>query len=189
MANIQPQRCLPAAGLNADSLQGMGAWLRRYGTTAAAVLLGGSLSVAFAVAGFQLLLDGLDPSRIDAETRRAAVQLGVPSGLGNMGVMSTISGIVILVFVLASVIALVGVALRRQGSREAGIGIFAAFAIVMIPLGISGQMAEPPTENVTMGIMVGLVAAIVVVLLAVPATSLAFDQAEVDRRRRRTEKG
>lgn len=101
-----------------------------------------------------------------------------------MGVMSTISGIVILVLVLVSAVALVGVALRRQGSREAALGIFAAFAIVMIPIGISGQVAEPPTENAMMGIVIGLVATMVVVLLAVPATSLTFDQAEVDRRRK-----
>lgn len=162
----------------------MGAWLRKFGTTATAVALGGSLTVAFAFAGTQLALDGLDPSRIDQGTRSAAVQLGVPSGLRSMGVMSTISGIVILVLVLVSAVALVGVALRRQGSREAALGIFAAFAIVMIPIGISGQVAEPPTENAMMGIVIGLVATMVVVLLAVPATSLTFDQAEVDRRRK-----
>ena len=162
----------------------MGAWLRRFGTTLTAVFLGGSLSVAFGTAGAQLLLDGLDPTRIGAGTRSTAVQLGVPSGIRNMGVMSTISGVVVLFFVVVSVIVLVGVAMRRQGSREAGMGVFAAFAIVMIPVGISGQMAEPPAENAVMGVVVGLVAAMVVVLLAVPATSLAFDKAEVDRRRK-----
>ena len=164
----------------------MGAWLRRFGTTAAAVLIGGTLSIAFGRAGVQLVLDGLDPARIDAGTRSAAVQLGVPSGIRNMGAMSSISGVVVLFLVLVSVIALIGVAMRRQGSREAGMGIFAAFAIVMIPVGISGQMAEPPAENAMMGVVIGLVAAIVVVLLAVPATSLTFDQADVERRRKQT---
>ena len=163
----------------------MGAWLRRFGTTAAAVFLGGSLSIAFAVAGLQLFLDGLDPARIEEGTRSAAVQLGVPSGIRSMGVMATISGIVILLLVLVSVIALVGVAMRRQGSREAAMGVFAAFAIVMMPLGISGLKAEPPAEDAMTGILIGVVCALVVVLLAVPATSLTFDQAEVDRRRKR----
>ncbi len=101
-----------------------------------------------------------------------------------MSVMATISGIVVLLFVLVSVIALLGVALRRQGFREAALGVFAAFAIVMIPLGISGRVADPPAENAMVGIMVGLVSGLVVVLLAVPATSLTFDQAEVDHRRK-----
>ena len=164
----------------------MGAWLRRFGTTATAVFLGGTLSIAFAFAGAQLLLDGLDPARIDVNTRSAAVQLGIPSGVRNMGVMSTISGIVILLLALLAVTALFGIASRRQGFREAGLGIFAAFAIVMVPVGISGQVADPPAENAMVGIIIGVLAAMVVVLLAVPATSLLFDQAEVDRRRKRT---
>jgi hypothetical protein len=167
----------------------MGAWLRRFGTTATAVFLGGSLTVAFASAGVQLFLDGLDPGRIDAETRSAAVQLGIPSGLRDMGGISTISGIVILLFVFVSAIALVGVAVRRQGFREAALGVFAAFAVVMIPLGISGQVAEPPADNAMIGILVGVVSAMVVVLLAVPATSLTFDQADVDRRRKQAKRG
>ena len=162
----------------------MGSWLRRYGTTAAAVFLGGSLTIAFAFAGGQLLLDGLNPERVDAELRSAAVQLGIPAGVREMGVLSTISGIVILIFVLIAAIALIGVALRRQGSREAALGVFAAFAIVMIPLGISGQMAEPPGENAMTGILVGVGSAMVVALLAVPATSLTFDQAEINRLRK-----
>jgi hypothetical protein len=162
----------------------MGAWLRRFGTTATAVFLGGSLSVAFGLAGLQLFIDGLDPTRIDESTRSAAVQLGIPLGLRDMGVMSTISGSVILLFALVSMTALLGVALRHQGFREAALGVFAAFAIVMIPLGISGQVADPPAENALVGIMVGVVSGLVVVLLAVPATSLTFDQAEVDRRRK-----
>jgi uncharacterized membrane protein len=166
----------------------MGAWLRRFGTSAMAVFLGGSLSVAFAWGGLQLIFDGLDPARIDRDTRSAAVQLGVPSGVRDMGVMSTISGIVILLFALVAIIALIGVALRRQGFREAALGVFAAFAIVMVPLGISGQMAEPPADNAIIGMLVGVVSALVVVLLAVPATSLTFDQAEVDRRRRQAGK-
>ena len=64
-------------------------------------------------------------------------------------------------------------------------GVFAAFAIVMIPLGIGGQMADPPGENAMTGILIGVVSAVVVVLLAVPATSLTFDQAEIDRRRKK----
>ena len=167
----------------------MGTWLRHFGTTATAVLLGGSLSIAFAIVGVQHLLDGLDPTRIDEETRGAALGLGIPASLRDMGVISTISGIVILLFVLASVVALVGVALRRQGSREAGLGIFATFAIVMIPLGASGQMADPPAENAMMGVFIGFVAAIVVILLAMPATSLTFDRAEVARRRNRVKNG
>jgi hypothetical protein len=162
----------------------MGAWLRKFGTTATAVFLGGALSIAFAFAGTQLFLDGLNPDRIDQELRSAAVQLGIPSGLREMGVLSTISGTVILLLVLVSIIALVGVAMRRQGSREAALGVFSAFAIVMIPLGIAGQMAEPPGENAMTAILVGVVSAVVVALLAVPATSLAFDRAEIDRRRR-----
>lgn len=134
----------------------------------------------------QLLIDGLDPAGIDESTRSAAVQLGIPRGLRDMGVMSTISGIVILLLALVAIIALLGVAARRQGYREAALGIFAAFAIIMIPLGVSGQVAEPPAENATVGILVGVVCALVVVLLAVPATSLMFDQAEVDRRRKGT---
>ena len=163
----------------------MGAWVRRYGTTAAAVFLGGSLSIAFGLAGLHLVVDGLDPTRIDESTTSAAVQLGIPRGLRDMGVMATISGIVILLLALVAIIALLGVAARRQGYREAALGVFAAFAIVMIPLGVSGQMADPPAENAPVGILVGVVCALVVVLLAVPATSLTFDQAEVDRRRKR----
>ena len=102
--------------------------------------------------------------------------------------MSTISGIVILLFALVAAIALIGVAMRRQGFREAALGLFAAFAIVMIPLGISGQVAEPPAENAMIGILVGVVCALVVVLLAVPATSLTFDIAELERRRKQTRK-
>ncbi len=162
----------------------MGAWLRRFGTTATAVFLGGSLSIAFALAGLQLFIDGLDPTRIDESTRIAAVQLGIPRGLRDMGVMSTISGSVMLLFALVSITTLLGVALRRQGFREGALGVFAAFAIVMIPLGISGRVADPPAENAMVGIMVGLVSGLVVVLMAVPATSLTFDQAEVDRRRK-----
>ena len=146
------------------------------------------MSIAFAYAGVQLLLDGLDPQRIDEGIGSAAVQLGIPSGLREMGAISTISGIVILFFVVVATIALVGVALRRQGFREAALGVFAAFAIVMIPVGISGQMAEPPGDNAMMAVLIGLLAAIVVVLLAVPATSLIFDQAEVDRRRKQAGK-
>jgi hypothetical protein len=164
------------------------AWLRRFGTTAAAVFLGGLLSIAFAWAGVQLFFDGLDPTGIDLDTRSAAVRLGVPGGVRAMGVMSTISGIVILLFALVALIALIGVATRRQGFREAALGVFVAFAIVMIPLGISGQMADPPAENAMMGILVGVVSGLVVVLLAVPATSLTFDQAEVDRRRKQAGK-
>jgi hypothetical protein len=163
----------------------MGAWLRKFGTTAAAVFLGGSLTIAFAFAGLQLFLDGLDPQRVGEETRSAAVQLGIPSGLREMGVLSTISGIVILFFVLVATVALIGVARRRQGFREAALGVFSAFAIVMIPLGISGQVANPPGENSMTAILVGVISAMVVVLLAVPATSLTFDQAEVDRRRKK----
>lgn len=166
----------------------MGAWLRRFGTTATAVFLGGSLSIAFGIAGAQLLADGLDPARIDLGTRSAAVQLGVPSGVRSMGVMATVSGVVVLLLVLVSVIALVGVAMRRQGFREAGMGVFAAFAIVMIPIGIAGQRGVPPAENAIMGIVVGVASVLVVVLLALPATSLTFDQAEVDRRRREASK-
>jgi hypothetical protein len=166
----------------------MGAWLRNFGTTATAVFLGGLLSIAFAIAGTQLFLDGLDPERIDAGQRSAAVRLGIPSGLREMGVLSTISGIVILVFVSVAAIALIGVAMRRQGSREAALGVFSAFAIVMIPLGIAGQMAEPPGENAMTAILVGVVSAVVVALLAVPATSLTFDRAEIDRRRRQAGK-
>lgn len=151
-----------------------------------AVFLGGSLSIAFAVGGVQLFLDGVDPDRIDAGARSAVVQLGIPAGLREMGTMSTISGVIILLFVVVAAVSLVGVALRRQGFREAALGVFAAFAIVMIPLGISGQMAEPPGENATMAVVIGVVSAMVVVLLAVPATSLTFDQAEIDRRRKRS---
>jgi uncharacterized membrane protein len=133
----------------------------------------------------QFVLDGLDPSRIDVVTRSAAVKLGVPGGVRDMGVMSTISGVVILLFALVATIVLIGVASRRQGFREAALGVFAAFAIVMLPLGISGLKAEPPADNAMTGILIGVVCALVVVLLAVPATSLTFDQAEVDRRRRR----
>ena len=113
------------------------------------------------------------------------MQLGVPSGIRSMGVMATISGIFVLLFVLVSVVALVGVAMRRQGSREAAMGVFAAFALVMVPLGISGLKAEPPADNAMTGILIGVVCASVVALLAAPATSLAFDQAEVDRRQKR----
>ena len=105
-----------------------------------------------------------------------------------MGVMSTISGMVILLLAMVALIALIGVALRRQGFREAALGVFVAFAIVMIPLGLSGQMADPPGDNAMMGILVGVVSGLVVVLLAVPATSLTFDQAEVDRRRKQAGK-
>jgi hypothetical protein len=48
-------------------------WLRRFGTTATAVALGGALSIAFAYAGVQLLLDGLNPERIDEGIGSAAV--------------------------------------------------------------------------------------------------------------------
>lgn len=166
----------------------MGAWLRKFGTTATAVLLGGLLSIAFAVAGAQLFLDGLDPERIDRETRSAAMRLGMPSGLREMGAISTISGVVILLFVVVASVALIGVAMRRQGFREAALGVFSAFAIVMIPLGIAGQMAEPPGENAMTAILIGMVSAVVVALLAVPATSLTFDRAEIDRRRRQAGK-
>jgi len=39
-------------------------------------------------------------------------------------------------------------------------------------------MAKPPTGDVPMGVLVGLSAATVVVMLAAPATSGAFDEAE-----------
>jgi len=163
-------------------------WLRRFGTTATAVLLGGALSIAFSLVGVQSLLGGLDPGRIDEESRNAAIGLGIPASLRDLGAVWTLSGLVMLVFGLVSAIALIGVAMRRPGSREAALGIYAALAIVMIPLGIGGLMAKPPTADAPMGVLVGLLAAAVVALLAVPATSRAFDEAELARQRKMARK-
>ena len=73
----------------------MAAWLGRYGTTATAVFLGGILSVAFAVAGVQLVLDGFDTERIYRVSGSVAAGLGLPPGLRNMGAMSVIGGLLI----------------------------------------------------------------------------------------------
>ncbi len=159
----------------------MGSWLRRYLTTTAAVLLGMGLTVPFVNGAVQFILDGIDPNRIDLEARSVFADMGLPTGPEELGVGSMIAGVSIGLISLVTLVALIGIAFRRQWAREAGIGLFTAYAIVVTPLAISGLVADPPAPNAEIGLMVGLGSAAVVALLALPPTSLAFDLAELRR--------
>lgn len=165
----------------------MGSWLRRYMTLTLAVALGGVLTIPFINGAVQFIRDAIDPSRVDLEVRSVFAQMGLSTGSGELGVGSMIAGVVVGVISLVTLVALAGIAFRRQWAREAGIGLFVAFAVVVTPLAISGLVADPPARNAGIGLMVGLASAVVVVLLAVPPTSLAFDLAELHRRRGRSD--
>ncbi len=151
-------------------------------TMTAAVLLGAVLTIPFLNGAVQFILDGIDPSRIDLEARSVFAQMGLPTGAEELGVGSMIAGAAIGLISLVTLVTLIGIAFRRQWAREAGIGLFTAYAIVVTPLAISGLVADPPARNAGIGLMVGLASALVVVLLALPPTSLAFDLAELHRK-------
>lgn len=165
---------------------GDGGRRRRAASTTAAGVLIFALTALFVVFGVDQLRGAIDPSSIDRETYLTAIGLGLnPEELGNY---LTITGIVVLVLCGLTAIEGLGVLARREGVRHAAIGTFALFAIITIPLAVSGLLSEDPSPGVLLGLGIGVADAGVVALLLRRETSDDFERTEEDRLRSRVER-
>jgi hypothetical protein len=157
-------------------------WLRAHGTTAAAILIATALAISFGYVAVQSLLDANDPDRIDSGFRRNALAVGGSPG-GDAGNASAIAGVVIGAVVIVCVLAIIGLALRRQSAREASIGIFGFLGVVATLVSIGGLFSDPPAPSAWLGLLSGIASLGVAVLLLLPATAEDFENREMKRAR------
>lgn len=72
----------------------------------------------------------------------------------------------------------VGVAARRVGARHAAIVTFGVLGFVAVTASVPGLLAEPPRPGAGYGVLVGVIDIAIVVLLMLPGTADAFEDAE-----------
>jgi hypothetical protein len=158
----------------------------RAGTSTAAGVLILALTALFGVIGIDHARDALDPDRVDRETLLAAIGLGLnPDETRNL---LAITAIVLLALSALTTVIGIGVLGRREGVRHAAIGTFVVFAVVTIPLAVSGLLQDDPSPGVLIGLAVGIADALVVYLLLRPETAIDFERAEDERLRWRSER-
>lgn len=141
------------------------------------------VTAVFVAIGVDQARQALDPSLVDRETYLASIGLGLnPEESQNL---TGFTAIVVLLLCALTAIEGIGVLARRPGLRLAAIGTFIAFVAVTLPLAVAGLFAEDPSGSVLVGLLIGVVDAIVVYLLAHGQTVLAFDRAAKERDRAR----
>ena len=99
------------------------------------------------------------------------------------GNASAIAGIVIGAVVIVCGFAIIGLVLRRQSAREAGIGIFGFLGVVATLVSIGGLFSDPPAPSAWLGLLSGIASLGVTVLLLLPATAEDFENREMRRAR------
>lgn len=157
----------------------MRAWIRVYGTLAAAVVIGGVLTVPFLYESVWLLL-----GRGDGSTLRGAYALMGADSAADITVFRTL-GILEGVPALLAAVILVGVALRREWAREAGAAIFFLFGVVATFVSLGGMADASRAPRAVQGFIIGLASFVVVALLMVKPTADAvmWHQHHIDTRK------
>jgi hypothetical protein len=115
----------------------------------------------------------------DAQTVRESA-LGVNQDEVGAGRGLT-SGLTLTLCVLTTAVAL-GIGMRRQGSRHAGIVLFLLLGVVSLGSSLAGLTADPPADNAWLGALNGVACLATCAMLLHPRTAADFDRAEVARR-------
>jgi hypothetical protein len=153
-------------------------WFRAHGTLAGAILIASGLTAAFGYIAVDSLLGAIDPTRLDSEFTRSALGMGgVTGSQGTGGAASNASaiiGVAIGAVVLLSFIIVIGLALRRDWAREAGVVIYGFLGLMSFAVSLGGLSADPPAPSAWVGMLTGLANVAVVALLLVPPTSRDF---------------
>lgn len=157
--------------------------VRRSGTTNAAGLLILALTALFTLFGVDLARRAIDPSLVDRETYLSAIGLGLtPQEAQNL---TTLTAIILLGLCVLTTAMGIGVLRRRESVRHAAIGTFAVFALITIPLSITGIVADDRVLGAWIGLAIGATDALIVWQLLKPATTADFERAESARSRAR----
>lgn len=104
------------------------------------------------------------------------------------GVVSTLTGILMLVLTAVALGLAAGVLRRRDGARMGAIAVFGLLALLTLAAALPGVFSDPPAPNAVYGAVTGVANAVIVVLLSVGTTADDFGDAE-HRRRRTAERG
>lgn len=162
-------------------------WLRTYGTTAGAIVISAALTAPYALQGIRTLLGDRDFETM----REGLVLFGAPAGGESAENASLITGVLVGVAALVALIVILGLVLRREWAREAGIVVFGIFGLVGTLVSVGGMTADPPAPRAGWGLVSGLASLVVVGLLLAPATGLVvgLHEHEVQRKRRSTARG
>jgi hypothetical protein len=141
-------------------------WLRLHGTTVGAIVLSTALTSPYALQGIRTLLGYRDDVRL--------VIAGAPPGQAAAENAALLAGLVAGAASLVATIIIVGLVLRRQWAREAGMAVFGFFGLVATLVSITGLFAEPPAPNADIGLATGLASFVVVALLLARPTGAVF---------------
>jgi membrane protease YdiL (CAAX protease family) len=161
--------------------------MKRAQTTIGAALLILALTAGFTVIGADLARDAIDPSRVDRETLLSAIGFGLTAEEHQN--LTAITAIVILTLCAITAIQGIGVLARREGVRTAAIGTFVVFAIITVPLSLSGLASdEERSDGAWVGLVIGGACALIVYLLLHRQTVGDFERVEGARSRARSVK-
>lgn len=149
--------------------------------TAAALTF--AATIPFLLTGLDLLRLAFSPRAAELETRQSLALLGLGAGTREIANFSVLGAVLVLAFCAVTLLVGVGLLRRREGAQFAGIATFGLFAILMIPTSFAGLRTDPPARLAWLGILIGLVEAVIVVLLLLPASWEEIENAESRRRR------
>jgi hypothetical protein len=143
-------------------------------TTLTAAALVSVLTFVFSAGAVADLMSLSDP-----QTAREAA-LGVSAESAGTG--RTMTAVLTLSFCAVTALMAIGIGLRRQGSRHAGIAVFLLLGIVSLGSSFAGFSADPPALNAWLGALNGVACLVICGLLVHPRTAGDFDRAETSRR-------
>ena len=156
-------------------------WLRSHGGTAAATVLGLLLTAPYAVQGIRSVTGNHD----DEIVRDSLVFIGRQVRGPEAANAVFMTGLILVAASAVAVIALIGIALRREWAREAGMVIFGVFGLVSTLVSLSGLNAEPPAPRAGLGLLTGIGCFVVLALLLLPSTARLFSRREHEISQRR----
>jgi hypothetical protein len=154
------------------------AWLKKYGTTAGALLIALVLTVVFGFVAIDSLLGAIYPERLSPSFARMLGSISeTDPGSARGGPASNASGMIGIVMgsvVVVSAITMIGLVFAREWAREAALVIYGVLGLVVLAASIGGLAADPPAPSAWTGVLVGVANLTIVGLLLTSSSARVF---------------
>ena len=129
-----------------------------------------------------------DTEALRLEVREALILSNVNPGPQEAVNYARYISIIMLAICVVTIAIAVGLLRRREGAQHAGIVVFGVLAVISIAASLAGMNADPPAPRAGLGLVAGIVNALIVFLLLRRQTMEDIEGAESLRAKARWEK-
>lgn len=151
-------------------------------TTWGALALAVAITLPYLGILVQSIRGALDPGSVPEELLRELAMFGAAVEGSAVAIAFAYLAAIVGAVTLLVLLLIAGVGARRAAAREAAFVVFGAMALIAGLATIGGLVSSGPSRGSWLGAATSLACLGVVVLLALPATSLDFELAERERR-------